>query len=141
MDSLNLSANSMEDFTIRIDLSVECWSYRNSMSHLGYLTTEFVQEMLVTFPSLYALTMILKQYLQNRNLLNIYQGMYLVYFPEKLAINIIAIVAIIEMLNAIVFKNFCRITLKNYKKAFTKQIHSILSIKYSKKHEFTTQKN
>ena len=98
MDSLNLSANSMEDFTIRIDLSVECWSYRNSMSHLGYLTTEFVQEMLVTFPSLYALTMILKQYLQNRNLLNIYQGMYLGYFAEELAILIISLIPLISLL-------------------------------------------
>ena len=97
MESLNLSPNNVEDFTIRIDLSVECWSYVSSMNHLGYLTTEFVQEMVNTFPSLYALTMILKQYLQNRNLLNIYQGMYLImlyiyrnfntenflqYFPE-----------------------------------------------------------
>ena len=78
IDSLNLSSNNVEDFTIRIDLSVECWSYISSMNHRGYLTTEFVQEMLITFPSLYALTMIFKQYLQNRNLLNIYQGMSLI---------------------------------------------------------------
>ena len=90
MDSLNLSPNSVEDFTIRIDLSVECWSYTNSMNHLGYLTTEFVQEMLVTYPSLYALTMIFKQYLQNRDLLNIYQGISLIF---NILLNRILIIA------------------------------------------------
>jgi len=42
--------------------------------HMGYKSTEFIQKMLVEYPSLYTVTMIFKEFLDKRGLLNAYQG-------------------------------------------------------------------
>ena len=47
--------------------------------HMGYKSTEFIQKMLVEYPSLYTVTMIFKEFLDKRGLLNAYQGKAKVY--------------------------------------------------------------
>ncbi len=42
--------------------------------HMGYQSTEFIQKKLSQYPSLYTLTIILKEFLHERGLLNAYQG-------------------------------------------------------------------
>jgi len=42
--------------------------------HVGYKTTAFVMQMLEKYKSLYIVTMVLKEFLSTRQLLNTYQG-------------------------------------------------------------------
>ena len=69
-----------DDIIIRVDLSFESTGGNGyNMVHVGYRTTEFVNNMLKKYQSLYTVTMTLKEFLNNRNMLNIYQGKILPY--------------------------------------------------------------
>jgi DNA polymerase sigma len=73
-EGVKLLVSNPEDIIIRVDLSVENDGGYNFQTHLGYQSTEFVQSMLATYPKLYALTMMFKQFLQKKSLLNCYAG-------------------------------------------------------------------
>lgn len=47
-------------------------------AHIGYKTTDFVKKMLQKYDSLYIVTMVLKEFLNNRNYLNAFQGLCLI---------------------------------------------------------------
>lgn len=68
------SAAEKDDLKIRVDLSVESMGIVGYNLHVGYKTTDFVQKMLEKHESLYIVTMVLKEFLHNRKLLNAYRG-------------------------------------------------------------------
>jgi len=69
----------ISDYKIRIDLSLEstgCLGFGGYNIHVGYKTTAFVMQMLEKYKSLYIVTMVLKEFLSARQLLNTYQGIF-----------------------------------------------------------------
>lgn len=59
-----------ESIQIRIDISIE----DGFLGHIGVLSTDFVSKMLEYHEPLYSLTLIIKQLLSEKDLLNRFQG-------------------------------------------------------------------
>jgi len=73
---LNSLENNKENIRIKIDLSAESLDpLIGFTSHLGYKSTEFVQQKLDQHEFLYTVAMFLKEFLSNRGLLDNYQGL------------------------------------------------------------------
>jgi len=63
-----------ENMTVKVDLTLEGLGMLGYTVHMGYKSTEFAEKMLAKHKSLYIITMVLKEFLFNRQLLNTYQG-------------------------------------------------------------------
>lgn len=59
--------------TINVDLTVEYTDATEEISHLGQLSTQFVETVTASYSSLYTVAMILKSFLHERGYL-MYQG-------------------------------------------------------------------
>jgi len=66
--------------TVKVDLTLEGLGMLGYTVHMGYKSTEFAEKMLAKHKSLYIITMVLKEFLFNRQLLNTYQGFFLYLF-------------------------------------------------------------
>jgi len=73
-ENFDLEEGLKQDVIIRVDLTLESHDMMGYSFHMGYKSTEFIQKMLIQYPSLYTLTIILKEFLHERGLLNAYQG-------------------------------------------------------------------
>lgn len=68
---LNLKEGQKDEkIQIRIDISIEDGYF----GHIGVLSTDFVTKMIERYESLYNITLILKQLLSDKELLNKFQG-------------------------------------------------------------------
>ena len=72
---LNLSEDG-EKAVIKVDLTLESLGMMGYTVHMGYRSTEFAEKMLAQYKSLYIVTIVLKEFLYNRKLLNTFQGFY-----------------------------------------------------------------
>lgn len=70
---LNLSEDG-EKAVIKVDLTLESLGMMGYTVHMGYRSTEFAEKMLAQYKSLYIVTIVLKEFLYNRKLLNTFQG-------------------------------------------------------------------
>ena len=65
---------------IKVDLTLEGQGMIGYTIYLGYKSSEFAEKMLSKYKSFYIITMILKEFLSNRKLLNTYQGLIFLIF-------------------------------------------------------------
>ena len=79
---LDSMQHSEEKIIIKIDLSLQSFMPLGSSAHLGHKSTDFVQRMLNQHESLYAIAIILKEFLNNRGLLDNSQGSECSYKQE-----------------------------------------------------------
>jgi hypothetical protein len=73
-EKLNLEENEKKDVVIRIDLTLENLDLMGFSYHLGYKSTELIQQMLGQYSSLYTMAIVLKELLSAKGFLDAYHG-------------------------------------------------------------------
>lgn len=70
----NIPIDEQDDVRIKVDLTLESLGMLGYFVQMGYKSTDFAEKMMQKYSSLYIVTIIMKEFLYNRKLLNTFQG-------------------------------------------------------------------